>query len=735
MTGIIYDLISILPVSLIAVLLGRPYFAKDEKVLFLYIASIVLTSLCVLFYRLKIRGRILLGGITAALTGGLVFAERAEVFVNIRWILPVLVICIISFLIGKTADRYIKFRTVLAALFFLILIILMVTKSRDVKGIVVASLFYIIVSLTEAVQMSWKKEGDPGLKVHVVCMLPVILAVIIPLSLIKVPDRPYDWRFFKDLAKSIRTGCEILIESMSSEGWDGGDTMGFSDRGSIGKSISGEPYTVLSVSSDTENDYRLYLSGKTFDTFDGRKWEKTDESALDEKTYDLAETIAAIEKFDKDHLNDYLRNVMIRVSYEGIRTRHLFVPEKAIADISSMPFTQKGSDMLAGRKKKHDYIIRYYRLNRDDPQFLRMLENNPEVTDRDRKQALLDLLPSKEEVYSEEGYRQYRKITDEIYGKPVSLTARTEELLDSLFDGASCDFEKLQRIEKLLSSFKYTRNPGQIPENITSEGDFLDWFLFEKKEGFCTHFATAFVLMARSSGIPARYVQGYSTLSRKLKFEVASDRTHAWPEAYIEGFGWICFEPTPGYRQTAGWNQNTTAQVQGSGEIIHSTYEKKNGENASDPFEESKERSGIDKFATILKSRVVKIMAVLTAAFLVLFFALDRIVAGYRYSRMDDREKIFELCRRNMKLMKRAGYKKEPYETLTEYRKRLAEDVPEEITAYTGTYEDLLYSERAVFRGEVELTEQRYMTVRRYVHGLFWRRLGLTKKNIKKSEN
>ena len=735
MTAFVFDIISILPVSIVAVLFGRSYIANGAEDGPLYIATGLLTILCILFCHLKARGRILLSGIAMALAFGVFFAKREELTGGYFWILPVFAICIASLLIGKAANRYIGIKAALASVLFALLIIMMVTKSRDIKGIVVASVFYIILFIAEAIQTRWKKEGDPGIRAHVVFMLPFILAVIIPLSLIKAPDRPYDWKFFKDLAKNVRVGCEMLIQALSGEGgWDEGDTMGFSDRGAVGGSVSGEPYTVLSVSSDTENDYRLYLSGKTFDTFDGRKWEKSDKSEIDEKTYDLVETVAAIRKYDSKHIQDLLRNVMIHVRYEGIRTKHLFVPAKAIPEISQMSFSQKGGDMVTGSRKKSDYIIRYYRINRDDPAFGALLESDIKVSEDDRQQAISEYFSSKQDSYSEEGYRQYRQLVDDVYLQPVVLTDRTQSFMDEYLAGADSDIEKLQRFEKLLSSFRYTRTPGDIPETVTSEGEFLDWFLFEKKEGFCTHFATSFALLARAYDIPARYVQGYSTLSKKLRFDIGSDRTHAWPEAYIEGIGWLTFEPTPGYRQTAGWDTSEKEDAQTTAPSVHSTYEGNRTEADEGGSENIEKESGIRNVLSVLASRFVRIMAAVIAVFVVLFFVADRILAGYRYRHMSDEDKLFELCRRNMKLLKRIGYGTGQGETLEEFRIRVQKETCEDIAAFTGTYEEILYRESKDWHDRVPSMEEGNRMLKKYVYGEFLRRFGLKKKNIKKIE-
>ena len=54
--------------------------------------------------------------------------------------------------------------------------------------------------------------------------------------------------------------------------------------------------------------------------------------------------------------------------------------------------------------------------------------------------------------------------------------------------------------------------------------------------------------MARSLGIPARVAVGFSPgrLGTDGRFTVTGKNSHAWPEAYIDGVGWLPFEPTPG---------------------------------------------------------------------------------------------------------------------------------------------------------------------------------------------
>ncbi|HEX9969792.1 MAG TPA: transglutaminase-like domain-containing protein, partial [Acidimicrobiales bacterium] len=68
------------------------------------------------------------------------------------------------------------------------------------------------------------------------------------------------------------------------------------------------------------------------------------------------------------------------------------------------------------------------------------------------------------------------------------------------------------------------------------------------KRGYCEQFAGAFAVMARSVGLPARVAVGFTPgeLGADGRYHVRGLNAHAWPEVYIEGFGWTYFEPTPG---------------------------------------------------------------------------------------------------------------------------------------------------------------------------------------------
>lgn len=89
--------------------------------------------------------------------------------------------------------------------------------------------------------------------------------------------------------------------------------------------------------------------------------------------------------------------------------------------------------------------------------------------------------------------------------------------------------------------FFYTLTPPTLgPQQV-------DDFLFENKAGFCVHYATALIFMARATGLPARMVTGYQGGEYNPKagyLSVYQYMAHAWAEVWLENEGWVRFDPT-----------------------------------------------------------------------------------------------------------------------------------------------------------------------------------------------
>jgi transglutaminase-like putative cysteine protease len=77
--------------------------------------------------------------------------------------------------------------------------------------------------------------------------------------------------------------------------------------------------------------------------------------------------------------------------------------------------------------------------------------------------------------------------------------------------------------------------------------DIVDEFLFATRQGFCEHYAAAFVVLMRAAGIPARVVTGYQggNINPLDNYLVIRHRdAHAWTEVWLDERGWIRIDPT-----------------------------------------------------------------------------------------------------------------------------------------------------------------------------------------------
>lgn len=89
--------------------------------------------------------------------------------------------------------------------------------------------------------------------------------------------------------------------------------------------------------------------------------------------------------------------------------------------------------------------------------------------------------------------------------------------------------------------YTYTLEPGVYGQNTADE------FWFDKKEGFCEHIASSFVILMRALDIPARIVTGYQGGEQNSVdgfWTIRQSDAHAWAEVWFEGRGWVRVDPT-----------------------------------------------------------------------------------------------------------------------------------------------------------------------------------------------
>lgn len=154
-----------------------------------------------------------------------------------------------------------------------------------------------------------------------------------------------------------------------------------------------------------------------------------------------------------------------------------------------------------------------------------------------------------------------KKYTDYVYDTYLQTDGKCDEQFKKLLNNFKTDtFSDVMLLaeyirQHLAKRCSYTLQPGRIPAGK----DFVDYFYNTSKKGYCTYFATTAVMMLRSKGVPARYVTGFAFEpdenvidefyifgNEMNRISVDDSSAHAWIELFIDGFGWVQFDVTPG---------------------------------------------------------------------------------------------------------------------------------------------------------------------------------------------
>ena len=129
---------------------------------------------------------------------------------------------------------------------------------------------------------------------------------------------------------------------------------------------------------------------------------------------------------------------------------------------------------------------------------------------------------------------------------PENVAPRTAELTKTLRSQSLSDEEFVYKAFNYFSenNFAYTLNPPPLSQYP----DETDAFMFDSKKGFCGHFASAFAVMMRQAGLPARVISGYQggTYDESAQFwQIRTKDAHAWVEVWLpEQKQWRRIDPT-----------------------------------------------------------------------------------------------------------------------------------------------------------------------------------------------
>jgi transglutaminase-like putative cysteine protease len=125
------------------------------------------------------------------------------------------------------------------------------------------------------------------------------------------------------------------------------------------------------------------------------------------------------------------------------------------------------------------------------------------------------------------------------------VSDRVEQLARRIVGNQATPYRRARALQDWFHKGDFTYELSAIQGHDSGA---LENFLFRTKRGYCEQFAGAYAVMARIIGLPTRIAVGFTpgVLQDDGAYHVRDEHAHAWPEVYLDGFGWVPFEPTVG---------------------------------------------------------------------------------------------------------------------------------------------------------------------------------------------
>lgn len=642
---------------------------------------------------------------------------------------------------------------VITAILTLLALILCSILVIDLPKITIAiSLFYLFyIAIKEASYYYHRKKKIKEKSAGIIYLVPIGVIFILFIYILPTKAEPIRWepvkhayrnigRYFKDTWKDI----QFLVGNNSGEFAIA--MTGYNEKGAALSQESIKKTDNLALSIIT---YRLeepvYLSGSIRNHYTGEKWttEKTPKYKRKEYELNYAQMVYLASMLNVEDIKkeQWIKGVTFQIQYEDMKTKTMFYPmnletysilEKKVGvddDYSTIKFQKN-----MGNKTK--YKVSYYKYNLASESLQDIFRNPPKYT----LDPLMETEGEKEwiskkdvifatmmfdyhinaELFQDKTilkqlYQREQDIYQYYTGLPEDLPQRVYDLGKEIGQTASNDYDRLKAVEFYLSNLEYSTEPGRT----TKGQDFVDYFLFDSRKGFCTSFASAMAVLGRTMGIPTRYVEGFvADLSEHdyKQYKVRNHRAHAWVEAYIKGVGWIPFEPTPIYQEDRyqQWKPkigkadlDMDFDYLNRDDMVNIPVPNKQAPMIEIELELEKEAKYHVPIYLLLSLLLMIILIVLT-------YIILQVRIKIRYRKATDNQKFYLCFLRIMFLLKKEGYSLNESETIKMYANR----VPKRY-CYNGiTLEDIAQQYMDYRYGEVARTKEHIVKIELYVNGL-----------------
>lgn len=417
----------------------------------------------------------------------------------------------------------------------------------------------------------------------------------------------------EDATEGLRSTLENLNPFTGSSGLFRSDKYlkGGLDGGRLGAAASVEftNETALKLTMPKASG-SLYLKGFAGSTYVGNAWEGLSKEETSNYSHIIEEYGSdglSGESLSNAYLNLFLEGViqytpellfnagynpsnMVRrfeldVDYVSANEKFMYAPY--FLDTSQLSGVSPIADLyLKPKKRNASYTFSYYKLQEGN----NLMDNLHKLYEMNYMIQVNDKAAYEKFVNFEREYRKF--VYDTYVGIPEGKFKRIEDAnlpIPKAYDTESMLFTVDEVTKYLSNNTRYTLSPGALPKGE----DFIEYFLFDSKKGYCAHYASSAVMLLRYFGVPARYIEGYivtekdinqgkvgeqttfvtydaslettSEVTPNMTVEIRDANAHAWIEVYMDGIGWLPVEVTAGYSEEGidSINQSIERRISG----------------------------------------------------------------------------------------------------------------------------------------------------------------------------
>jgi len=574
------------------------------------------------------------------------------------------------------------------------------------------------------------------------CLLPFIGAAVLLAICMPSNEEPIKWIWVKYAVNGVKDNVQELVYNLE---WKGNEyknefnvnRAGFSDEGTnfFGKLIDEKERNMFSVS--TRSGIKVgYLNGVVRSTYTGSEWEKEGNNYGDyteEYKMDLYEKLYNLYHSDlKQSPNEYFaRSIYYQIRFDKLETKTIFRPENcnSIDDyLNEVDVETVGNNVYFTEKEKkgYSYYVSALVMNMDNKnlkEYLKSLNENEDYYERikngqdDLEDSLfkesinqINLRDDQIMYITSDDFRQRlsersKKIKEEYLQIPKETPERVRKLVEEITKDCTNQYDKAEAICKYLKdNYNYTTKISQLPKGK----DAVDYLLFDQKSGYCSYFASAMAIMCRYVDIPARYVEGamidYKERDDDYWYSVKTGTAHAWTEIYLEGFGWIRMDATPGPDNKISWAVNGEDGQELSDQTDALSYDKSQASAQENEIQAEENSYSVISWLKYL----------LVGAALLLIFVLLGILGfiwseKMKYKKSNNRQKVLICIKKILSNLEKQGYELKQGETLKEFKERLENDETwdnSEMPKLLEWFQNIRYSKKIVTEEDVFFVEQ-----------------------------